>query len=358
MDGIDVALVKTDGQDRVEFGPTMAVEYSAEFRKKLERGMEDATQIQQREDRPGNLAELEQELTDHHVDAVNRFLEANGLRREDVHTIGFHGQTVLHRPHIGLTVQLGDGQGLADRPGIHVVYDLRAEDMVAGGQGAPLVPVFHQCLAKQTKPAMPACFVNIGGISNISYVDDDSLIAFDTGPGNALIDQWVQQKGGIPFDQGGRIASEGGIVTEIVDDYLSAAFFDKGGCKSLDRADFKPLDPGKAELSDGARTLARVTAASIIKAIDHLPKPPATWVLCGGGRLNGVIVSDLVELAAPSGGKVIVSDELDLSGDMIEAQAFAYLAVRSQLGLALTYPTTTGCRQPTGGGVLAKPSRD
>ncbi|MCJ8311050.1 MAG: anhydro-N-acetylmuramic acid kinase [Hyphomicrobiales bacterium] len=354
MDGIDVALVKTDGQNQVEFGPTMAVEYAPDFRKKLEQAMLDAVQIEDRSDRPAGLAELETALTDLHADAVRQFLQHNGLQPQDVHCLGFHGQTVLHCPHQGLTVQLGDGQRLANATGIDVVYDMRAEDMIAGGQGAPLVPVFHQTLARQKKPALPACFVNIGGISNITYVDDDALVAFDTGPGNALIDQWVQQKGGIPYDQGGRIASEGGIVSPIVDEYLAAAFFEKGGCKSLDRADFPPLQSDRAELSDGARTLARITAASIIKAIDHLPAAPATWILCGGGRLNDVIVSDMKDLASQTDGDVIVSDELGLSGDMIEAQAFAYLAVRSQLGLPLTYPTTTGCKQPTGGGVLAR----
>lgn len=354
MDGIDVALVQTDGKDRVEFGPTMAIEYASSFRKKLEQGMVDAVRIDQRDERPGGLADLEHELTELHSQAVQQFLQANGLQASDVHYLGFHGQTVLHRPDDGLTVQLGDGQQLANMTGIDVVFDMRAADMIAGGQGAPLVPVFHQTLARQTEPDLPACFVNIGGISNISYVDEGALFAFDTGPGNALIDQWVQQKGGIPFDQGGRIASEGGIVSSIVDDYLASPFFDRGGCKSLDRGDFQPLSVDRAELSDGARTLARVTAASIIKAIDHLPAPPATWVLCGGGRLNSVIVSDLKELAEQSEGKVILSDDLGLSGDMIEAQAFAYLAVRSQIGLPLTYPTTTGCRRPTAGGALAK----
>ena len=354
MDGIDVALVHTDGKDRIEFGATLAVDYSPDFRRRLEQGMVDAVAIKHRDDRPGGLAELEQELTDLHGAAVKQFLQANGLRADDIDSLSFHGQTVLHRPDDGLTVQLGYGARLARRTGIDVVYDMRADDMFAGGQGAPLVPIFHRALARQTMPELPACFVNIGGISNISYVDAENLISFDTGPGNALIDQWVQGKGGIPYDQGGRIASEGSIVAPVVDEYLSTKFFEKSGCKSLDRGDFKPLDAMRAELSDGARTLARVTAASIIKSIDHLPKPPATWILCGGGRLNDVIVGDLKELAARSGGDVVLSDDVDLAGDMLEAQAFAYLAVRSQLGLPLTYPTTTGCLQPTSGGKFVK----
>jgi anhydro-N-acetylmuramic acid kinase len=354
MDGIDVALVKTDGVDVVEFGPTLAVDYPADFRRRLEQGMVEAVAIKRRDERPHGLAQLEAELTDNHSAAVLQFLQANGLAADEIDLLGFHGQTVLHRPDDGLSVQLGDGAELARTTGIDTVYDMRAQDMIAGGQGAPLVPIFHRALAQQKKPDLPACFVNIGGISNITYIDDDALVAFDTGPGNALIDQWVQGKGGIPYDQGGRIASEGSIVQPIVDGYLEAAFFDKGGCKSLDRGDFLPLDSTRAELADGARTLARVTAASIIKAIDHLPKPPATWILCGGGRLNDTIVGDMHALAAKSGGRVILSDDIGLSGDMLEAQAFAYLAVRSQHNLPLTYPDTTGCRQPTSGGKLAQ----
>ena len=358
MDGIDVALLHTDGKGQVEFGPELAVAYPPFFRRKLEQGMVDAIAIEQRSQRPGNLADLESELTKLHGAAVGEFLNAHGLQPTQIDLIGFHGQTVLHRPDDGLTVQLGDGPALAQLTGIDVIYDMRAADMEAKGQGAPLVPVFHQTLSQQIEAEQPVCFVNIGGISNITYVEGDELIAFDTGPGNALIDQWVQSKGGIPYDQGGRIASEGGVVGPILDEYLASGFFRKGGCKSLDRGDFPPLDTSRAELSDGARTLARLTAASIIKAVDHLPKPPASWILCGGGRLNDVIVADLRELAGQTGGKVLLSDDVGLSGDMLEAQAFAFLAVRSQLGLPLTYPTTTGCRQPTGGGKLAQAGRD
>jgi len=353
MDGIDVALIRTDGGGFVEFGPSMAVNYAPAMRKQIECGLEEAKEIIRRSDRPGKLADLERSITLAHADAVAGFLDKNQFTCGDIDVIGFHGQTVLHRPDEGLTVQLGDGRLLAAKTGIDVVYDMRAADMEAGGQGAPLVPVFHQALADRLTRPRPLAFVNIGGISNITYVgEDDELIAFDTGPGNALIDQWVQDQGGIPLDQGGRIASEGRVLVAIADRYLSATFFSKAGPKSLDRNDFSPLAAGEADLADGARTLAHVSAASIIRAVDHLPKPPKSWIICGGGRLNDTLMSELRSLAAASAGEVIASDEVELQGDMLEAQAFGYLAVRSIARKPSTFPTTTGCRVPTIGGVL------
>ncbi len=360
MDGIDVALVRTDGLKAVEFGPTLALDYPVQLRRKIEAGLEDAKQIKERGQRPGGLANLEQEVTEAHIDVLKVFLKENSLTTNKIDLIGFHGQTVLHRPEQALTVQLGDGSRLAKASGIDVVYDMRANDMRAGGQGAPLVPVFHQAIAGNLECETPVCFVNIGGISNITYVHENELIAFDCGPGNVLLDQWVQQEGGIPYDQGGNIASEGSIHQGIVDRTMQAAFFNKKGPKSLDRNDFPPLATGAAELSDGARTLARITALSIIRSTEHLPinVPPKTWIICGGGRLNRTIMDDLTKLAKAQGGKVLSAEDVDMQGDMLEAQAFAYLAVRSQAGLPLTFPTTTGCKQPTSGGVLARHGAD
>jgi anhydro-N-acetylmuramic acid kinase len=354
MDGIDLALLKSDGKALLEFGPTLAIDYPPDIRRRIEQGLVEATEIEQREQRPGTLFQLEQDLTNLHATAVSRFMSINRLKSADIDLLGFHGQTVLHRPTQALTVQLGDGPALAEQTGIDVVHDMRAADMTAGGQGAPLVPVFHRALAGRLDCEGPICFVNIGGISNITYVDGDTLIAFDCGPGNALIDQWVQTKAGIPYDQGGHIASEGGVVRSIVDRYLKAPFFDLPGPKSLDRGDFPPLDPTVADLSDGARSLAQVTAGGIYRSVDHLPKKPRIWIICGGGRLNSVIVRDLQQLTVADGAEIRISDEIGLQGDMLEAQAFAYLAVRSINGLPLSFPATTGCRQATSGGLLAR----
>lgn len=357
MDGIDVALLKTDGADRMEFGPCIAVDYPSSIRRQIESGLQDALEIIDRNQRPGNLAQLETMLTMQHAEAVTLFLQQNRITRSSIDELGFHGQTVLHRPDVGLTVQLGDGPLLARKTGIDVIFDMRAADMELGGQGAPLVPVFHKALTTKINAKLPVCFVNIGGISNITYVDENHLMAFDSGPGNGLIDQWMQAKGGIPYDSGGRIASEGSVIKPIVDRYLAAPYFDKPGPKSLDRGDFPPLDLQAAELSDGARSLAQVTAEAVYGSVKHLPKVPRSWVLCGGGRLNQSIVSGLTALANRDNASVLLSEDVHLQGDMLEAQAFAYLAVRSRKGLPLTFPDTTGCSKGTTGGLLATASQ-
>jgi anhydro-N-acetylmuramic acid kinase len=360
MDGIDVAMVRTDGIGAIEAGPSLFVPYEAAFRRRIEAALKTAKRIGMREERPGELAELERDITIRHAQAVEEFLKSSAGDWGQPELIGFHGQTVLHRPQARLTVQLGDGALLAQETGLPVVYDMRANDMVHGGQGAPLVPAYHdalaRCLPEPHAGSFPVVFVNIGGISNITYVSaGGDPIAFDTGPGNTLIDQWVAREGGVPFDAGGAIASEGGIVADVVERYLAAPFFARPGPKSLDRGDFTLEAVGGLELSDGARTLAAVTAQSILKAAEHMPQPPRLWIVCGGGRKNPHIVADLREGAQRAGASVIIAEEAGLDGDATEAEAWAFLAVRSLKGLPLTFPTTTGCREAVTGGVLARP---
>ncbi len=357
MDGIDIALLRTDGEDFVERGPSMEIPYDPEFRRALAHGLEDAKSIRTRTERPGNLAALERNLTLRHVEAVKAFMNINH-REQQVDIIGFHGQTVLHRPEQGLTVQLGDGALLARQSGIPVVYDMRANDMANGGEGAPLVPVYHQALAESLGAARPVVFVNIGGISNLTFIGRDGTVAaFDSGPGNTLIDQWVEQVAGIPFDQGGAIASEGQVITSLAERYLAHPFFTGDVRRSLDRNDFQPPAESEASLHDGARTLAYVTAAAILKSANHLPDAPKQYVICGGGRLNRVIMEDLTLLAGETGATVIDADDAGFNGSSMEAEAWAYLAVRSLKGLPLTFPGTTGVGEPVTGGVLAKPTR-
>ena len=243
MDGIDVALLRTDGENMVERGPSGFFPYDAAFRRRIEASLEAAKAIRRREERPGDLAVLEREITLRHAEAVMRFRRGLGPEWDDVALVGFHGQTVLHRPQAALTVQIGDGALLARECGLPVVYDMRANDMRHGGQGAPLVPAYHMALARslpsEFADMFPVCFVNIGGISNVTWIDrEGDPVAFDSGPGNALIDQWVQREGGLPFDENGQVASEGGIVGAVVARYLEKPFFDRPGPKSLDRLDF------------------------------------------------------------------------------------------------------------------------
>ncbi|MEK1893442.1 MAG: anhydro-N-acetylmuramic acid kinase [Rhizobium sp.] len=357
MDGIDVALLRTDGRAVVERGPFLGVAYDPAFRDRLKLALDQAKTITKREQRRGDLASIERELTLRHVVAVREFLAANALDAASIDVIGFHGQTVLHRPDEALTVQIGDGALLARETGISVAYDLRANDMVHGGQGAPLVPVYHAALAANlTNAALPVCFVNIGGISNLTYIGADGVIVgYDSGPGNTLIDQWVETHGGVPFDQGGMIASEGRIIQELADRYLNSPFFAAEKRRSLDRNDFPPPSGADAELADGARTLAYVAAASIIKSAGHLPVTPTLYIVCGGGRLNRVLMLDLRDIARRQGAQVISAEAAGFNGDSMEAEAWAYLAVRSLDGLPLTFPGTTGARAPVSGGVVVKP---
>lgn len=354
MDGIDVAVIDTDGVSHVHPGPAREYAYPAAFKQKIALSLEDAKSIAVRNDRPGLLADVETEITNRHAEAVRQFLFETGIEAHSIDIIGFHGQTVLHRPDQGLTVQLGIGQALADAVQIPVVFDLRANDMVHGGQGAPLVPVYHAALAANMETSV--AFVNIGGISNVTFVSKGhDPLAFDIGPGNALLDQWVLAQAGVPYDDGGRIASEGFVDMARVERCLAMPYFAKTPPKSLDRNDFSPELVAGMELSDGARTLAAITAHSIFASHIHAPVVPNTWIICGGGRKNTILLNHLAELAQAKGARVIVAEEAGFDGGAMEAQAWGFLAVRSLKRLPITFPKTTGVKSPVTGGVLVKP---
>ena len=345
MDGIDVALLVTDGGDRVERGPFSFTPYPAALRRRIEAGLEDAKAIRHRAERPGSLGELEAELTDLHATAVRSFLAEHGIRADAIDLIGAHGQTVLHRPKDSLTVQLLDGAALARALGTRVVHDVRQSDVEMGGQGAPLVPVYHRALANSVvrgEEGETVAFLNIGGISNLTIVRPDELLAFDCGPGNALIDTFVQREAGVPFDDGGRIAGEGEADEAFIDRMLDRPFFRERGPKSLDRLDFELPDNWTPELSDGARTLTRLTARAVALHLPLLPDPPSRWIVSGGGARNATMLADLRELLAPA--TVRTAEEVGLNGDAMEAEAWAFLAVRMVKGLPISEPGTTGRR--------------
>ncbi|MEF2551362.1 anhydro-N-acetylmuramic acid kinase [Aurantimonas sp. A2-1-M11] len=358
LDGIDVALVDTDGDAQVDRGPARVYAYDAAFRDRLAAALESAKGIRQRAERPGDIAALEVELTRRHADAVDRFLHDCAIDRASIDVVGFHGQTILHRPAEALTIQIGRGDLLADRLGLPVVHDMRAADMLAGGQGAPLVPAYHAALARSLpadRRTYPVVFVNIGGISNVTWLDGTSdPVAFDSGPGNALLDQWLQREAGIPYDQNGAVASEGGILETMAERYLASPFFARPAPKSLDRFDFPVPPGGSGALEDVARTLCYISAAAILKSADHFPAAPKLWIICGGGRHHPAIMADL-KAGAASDAAVVSAEDAGFDGDAMEAEAWGYLAVRSLDGRPLTWPTTTGCRQATCGGVLAMP---
>lgn len=353
LDGVDVALIETDGERVGAFGPTGYRPYSESERDLLRTALADAVTITARAARPGAVGDAELLVTRAHAEAVERFLKANALSPDSIDIVGFHGQTVLHRPEQKLTVQIGDGHALAKALGIPVVFDLRAADVAAGGQGAPLVPVYHRALVEPLKRNEPTIVVNIGGVSNITYIDGDTLIACDTGPGNALLDDFMLRRTGEAVDRDGRAAAKGRADVDWIAHALSRPFFGKRPPKSLDRNDFAALNVDAKGTEDGAATLTAFTAASIAMIATTLPQIPASWIVVGGGASNPTLMQMLGErLAAAS---VMRGADLGWSGDAIEAQAFAYLAVRSLKGLPLTFPGTTGVPAPLTGGVLAKP---
>jgi len=349
MDGIDVALLDTDGDRELRHGPAASFPYPAEIKVHLRSALIEAKGLCERTARPGCLAALEHELTALNAEAVERFLRTNGVDREQIDLIGFHGQTVLHDAPRKLTVQLGDGRALSERTGIDVVYDLRAADVAAGGQGAPLVPVYHRALAAAA-PDLPVAFLNIGGVANITWIGRDGrLIAFDTGPGNALIDDWVLARTGAAHDADGALAANGRCDEDVLQELLTSNYFGRRPPKSLDRDDFTSTPAASLSLEDGAATLTAFTAAAIGRAREHMPEEPRCWFVCGGGRKNKTLMS---MIAANVSNAVVPVEVLGLDGDFIEAEAWAYLAVRSALKLPITFPGTTGVSEPMTGGVM------
>jgi anhydro-N-acetylmuramic acid kinase len=348
LDGIDVALIRTDGEDIVERGPSQTYAYSDEQRNILRVALGEAKNLARRDERPSGLAKAETALTDWHVLAVKSFLKANPAT---IDVIGFHGQTVIHRPEIKLTVQIGDGKALAKSLGAPVVYDMRAADVAAGGQGAPFVAVYHRALAANL-PERPIAFVNIGGVANITWIGaNGEMIAFDTGPGNALLNDWAMKHLGLPQDTGGALALKGKVNDEILDAALALPYFNQPPPKSLDRNAFEDLSLNGLSPEDGAATLVAFTKSAIMVANDWFPSSPKRYIVCGGGRHNPVIMA-----ALRAGSELFqTAEEVGLNGDSIEAEAWAYLAVRSQKKLPLSFPMTTKVSQPMIGGVLALP---
>jgi anhydro-N-acetylmuramic acid kinase len=356
QDGVDVALIDTDGEAIAQFGATACRPYTSAERTLLRRATAAAANLTERTARPDLVAEAERLINDAHAEAVQAFLAANDLKPGILAAVGFHGQTLLHRPERGLTMQIGDGEALAVRLGIPVVYDFRAADVAAGGQGAPLAPVFHRALVQRLGRTPPVAVLNLGGVANVTYIDGDELIACDTGPGNALLDDFLRLRTGRPLDTDGRKAAAGKVDAAMIAHLLAHPFFAKPPPKSLDRNEFRgfigdTLDGISVE--DGAATLTALTAAAVARVVPHLPRPPASWIVAGGGARNPTLMRMLAERLKPA--QIESAHTVGWSIDSLEAQAFAYLAVRSLRGLPISFPGTTGAPRPLTGGVLAKP---
>jgi anhydro-N-acetylmuramic acid kinase len=357
LDGVDVALLETDGEGIGRLGPSGHRAYSEAERALIQRAIADAADLRDRSARPGCLDQAETMITAAHAEAVEAFLTKNGLRASAIAVVGFDGQTVLHAPERLLTVQLGAGRALAARLRIPVVYDLRAADVAAGGQGAPLAAVFHRALVRSLGAPLPIGVINLGGIANLTYVGANDLVAFDTGPGSGLIDDVVRQRTGVTCDRDGKLAASGRVDEGALARLLAHAYFTRRPPKSLDRTAFDAWLKrvgGLAGISveDAAATLTAFTAKTLGRAAFMLPRPPVSFIVAGGGARNPILMRRIADELAPA--RIQSADAVGWSAVALEAQALGYLAVRSLRSLPLTFPDTTGVATSTNGGVLVR----
>ncbi|PWG16359.1 anhydro-N-acetylmuramic acid kinase [Salibaculum griseiflavum] len=348
LDGVDAAVIETDGEAIFGFGPSRFLPYSADQQAVLSAALgkwpgEDVAQA----------AEIVETV---HAQALA------GL--DEVALVGFHGQTLAHEPRGRGTHQIGDGAVLAEVLGVPVVWDFRSTDVEMGGEGAPLAPFYHFALAKWIGAEGPLAVLNLGGVGNLTWIDpskaapevEGALLAFDTGPANAPINDLMRARRGLACDEDGALAATGEVDAAVVTDFLSSPYFYRMPPKSLDRNDFRSLSQAVSRLADGdaAATLSACVAASVAQGLDQCPAPPERLLVTGGGRHNRTLMA-MISAAADM--PVAPIEAVGLDGDMLEAQAFAFLAVRVARGLPTSCPGTTGVRAAVGGGTLSKPRK-
>ncbi|MCV6584074.1 MAG: anhydro-N-acetylmuramic acid kinase [Marinibacterium sp.] len=346
LDGVDAAVIETDGVTITGFGDSAYRPYDDGERAVLRAALGQWSGAE--------VAAAADMVAQTHADALAGF---------DCDLVGMHGQTLVHAPRAQGTLQVGDGAALAARLGKPVVWDFRSADVAAGGEGAPLAPVYHHACARWCGASEPLGFLNLGGVGNLTYVDprcdapdaDGALLAFDTGPANAPLNDLMMARRGVALDQGGVLAATGRVDPDVVRAFLRAPYFSRRPPKSLDRDDFPDLLPSVADLSDAdaAATLTALVAASVADGLRHLPSPPSRILVTGGGRLNPVMMRHLAQaLPCP----VDPVEAVGLDGDMLEAQAFAFMAVRVLRGLPISMPGTTGAPRAIVGGRISDPA--
>ena len=335
MDGVDAALLETDGEDAVRPRGFISLPYEDREREAIQSALGAGDTEAARA--------AETVVTEAHIRAVRQLLAGTGAR--GVRAVGFHGHTLDHRPKDRSTLQVGDAGRLARETGLPVVADFRSADVAAGGQGAPLAPVYHR--ARLAGEPGPIAVLNIGGVANVTWIGrDGGMLAFDTGPGNALLDDWCRRHTGRPMDEDGRLAAQGRVDRDILDRLLDDPWFSAPPPKSLDRLSFSAALLEGLSPADGAATLTAFTAGAVARA--PLPEPPRRWIVSGGGRRNPVLMAALPGPAEPA-------EALGWNGDALEAEAFAYLAARRLKNLPASFPGTTGCPAPMAAGRLFAP---
>ena len=335
LDGIDAAIIKTDGHTVKSFGPFMSMPYSDEFKDSLRAEL--GKKVIRRT--------LQKELTYLHAELIENLLLEHGLVTSEIDIVGFHGQTIYHNPKEHFTLQIGDGALLAELLEISVISNFRGNDIAAGGQGAPLAPVYHQAL--WNKFSEPIVVVNIGGVANISFVNTAHLLAFDTGPGNAPIDDLMKRNLGKSFDTDGAVARQGRVDEKVLANLLDHPYFSLPPPKSLDRNEFDFSAIGNLSVQDAAATLVAFTTEAIFRSLKYFPEHPKRWLITGGGRHNSYMMDELSRRLKAT---VKPVEDVGWNGDALEAQAFAFLAVRSLLDLPLSFPATTGVSAELTGG--------
>ena len=357
LDAVDMAVLETEGEAISAFGPAGERRLSEATREIMLEATKQALAWPRGAPEPAIFAQAARAGAEEHFAAAREFLAANDLAWSDIDLIGMHGQTVLHeRPRDGVTgrtIQLGDAALLARRTGVPVAHDFRTADVAAGGEGAPLAPIYHLARARAAALETPLAVLNIGGVANVTFISEDGgIAAFDTGPGNGMIDLLVQARGAGRFDDQGRYASVGRVNEGVLAGLLGHPYFRAPPPKSLDRFDFS-LEPLEAcELEDAAATLVAFMAEAVRLGFEMLGEAPREVVVCGGGRHNPRIMQALSDrLPAP----VKAAEHHGWRGDAIEAEAFAYLAARCARGLPISFPRTTGVRWPMTGGRIVKP---
>ncbi len=339
-DGADAALIGTDGEDAIEFYGGLTIPYDGDLRVRvLEASQYDVPIVE--------LLRLERDITLRHAEAVIELIKMLPKESRGTTLIGFHGHTVRHIPNQHLTLQIGNPWLLAERTGMRVVFDFRRRDMAMDGQGAPLVSIFHRALFPNER--RPTLIINLGGVANVTYLGENgAIVAGDTGPGCGLLDEWIQEMAGLPHDKDGEIAAKGQVDPAIVNAALETPFFAKKLPRSADRFDFDHVDVSGLSLEDGAATLCAVTVEAIAQAVGRMPKKPASVWVTGGGVHHPVIMQ-MIGAHFPMVQSVRAKD---LNPDTLEAECFGWLAVRHMLGLPLTIPETTGCREASPGGAI------
>lgn len=359
LDGVDMAVLETDGEDILELGPAGSRPLDDEVRALVKRATAEALKWPMGAPEPAIFADVAAAMAREHIIAADEFMAQHDILPQDLTIIGLQGQTVLHEPPmpgrpVGRTVQLIDAQAVAAALGVAVAYDFRTGDVAAGGQGAPLAPIYHEALVKFSTMHLPTAVLNLGGVGNVTLVMEDGVLeAFDTGPANGMLDLWMQEKANLPYDFRGLNAKAGTARDDIVQAYLEHPYFQISGPKSLDRFDFS-LEPCEGlSIEDGAATLTAFAAETVARGVKACSRQPLRLVVTGGGRLNPTLMG---QIQAKLSVHVMSAEEAHWRGDTVEAEAFAFLAARTLMGLPISFPGTTGVPAPMAGGRIVMPA--